>query len=283
MQELELLLDERKEDNHITHNFNHLENRIRCYAHIINVCSGHIVAAVSPPRRKSSNTRSYADDDSDDESDDESPSNDEAAKLPVYSNHADWLAGIKCDPLKRARKVVRFLRSSDQRKENFRAFIINGNNTGLFKNAENGRVEPLQLLRDVKTRWDSVFLMLERLRELRPVSDPIHLKLKITKCSLYCHVTLHVPLHCRPRCPTLLRISLHIVVHIALRCYASPSTLSSTSPYAATHLPPHCHPRRPTLLRISLHIAYVSPFAFPMHPPHIMWYLGHRFAFRCQL
>ena len=28
----------------------------------------------------------------------------------------------------------------------------------------------LQLLRDVKTRWDLVYTMLERLRQLRPVS-----------------------------------------------------------------------------------------------------------------
>jgi hypothetical protein len=32
------------------------------------------------------------------------------------------------------------------------------------------QVPELQPLRDVKTRWDSVYLMLRRLRQLRPVS-----------------------------------------------------------------------------------------------------------------
>ncbi len=30
-------------------------------------------------------------------------------------------------------------------------------------------LKELQLLRDVRTRWDSIFLMLNRLREMRPV------------------------------------------------------------------------------------------------------------------
>jgi hypothetical protein len=32
------------------------------------------------------------------------------------------------------------------------------------------QVPELQPLRDVKTRWDSVYMMLQRLRQLRPVS-----------------------------------------------------------------------------------------------------------------
>ena len=37
----------------------------------------------------------------------------------------------------------------------------------------------LELLRDVKTRWDSVYLMLHRLRELRQVGSSQDLRLEI--------------------------------------------------------------------------------------------------------
>jgi hypothetical protein len=182
MRELQSLLRIREAEQGGAHHFDHLKNRIRCYAHVINVCSGHVIAAAAPTRPKSKKSKKSAksralDDssDSDDElsNDDESSDDDE---VPIYSNPDDWLAGIKLNPLKRARKIVRWLRSSDQRREAFRAFIINGNDSKLFKKADKCWVEPLQLLRDVKTRWDSVFLMLERLRELRPVSCLFYLK-----------------------------------------------------------------------------------------------------------
>jgi hypothetical protein len=57
------------------------------------------------------------------------------------------------------------LRSSGQRRDSFEQLIRDGNNNGWFGET----VEQLQLLRDVKTRWDSVYFMLRRLRELRLV------------------------------------------------------------------------------------------------------------------
>lgn len=88
----------------------------------------------------------------------------------------EWFAGIKRDPLRRARKVIRLLRSSDQRRDGFRDFIRDGNRRNwFFKKTDDDRtlvkVPEVQPLRDVKTRWDSVYLMLERLRQLRPVSS----------------------------------------------------------------------------------------------------------------
>jgi hypothetical protein len=220
--------------------FDALNNRIRCYAHIINICSSHVIASVtsttkrhlsnlevpldssfatrddSDDRPDDDNSNNDSDDDSDDDlddgSDDDAPDNgsddddfddgsenddpdDElddgdvnfdrvVAKLALAKGYdingnpqlRRWLRGIQRDPLGRARKVVRLLRSSDQRREGLRDFIETGNQHGLFfltdrdGNRKIIKVPRLELLRDVKTRWDSVFLMLQRLRQLRPVS-----------------------------------------------------------------------------------------------------------------
>ena len=74
-----------------------------------------------------------------------------------------------------ARRVVQFLRSSDQRREGLRKFIEDGNSRGWFTGKDDDgkrivlHIPQLELLRDVKMRWDSVYMMLERLRQLRPV------------------------------------------------------------------------------------------------------------------
>jgi hypothetical protein len=86
-----------------------------------------------------------------------------------------WSAGLKRDPIKRAWNLIRFLRASDHRKLGFQKCIINGNAQGWFTERKpDGTRQPLlvppkELLRDVKTRWDSVYYMICRLRALRPV------------------------------------------------------------------------------------------------------------------
>ena len=87
-----------------------------------------------------------------------------------------WFAGIECNPLRCAWKLIQLLRSSDQRREGLRKFIEDGNRHEWFTGKDdNGKcillhIPQLELLRDVKTQWDSVYMMLERLRQLRPVS-----------------------------------------------------------------------------------------------------------------
>ena len=83
-----------------------------------------------------------------------------------------WYSGLKRDPIKRARRVVCILRSSDERKQGFMQVIDQGNESGWFKSADGEvvMIPHLELLRDVRTRWDSVFYMIERLLALRPVS-----------------------------------------------------------------------------------------------------------------
>ena len=211
--------------------FDALNNRIRCYTHIINICSSHIIASVtsttkrqlsnlevplgddSDDRPDDDNSNDGSNDDSDDGSDDDDSNNgsddndfDNGSEDDDSDNELDdgdvnldcvvaklelaegydikgnyklrrWLTGIQRDPLSHARKVVRLLRSSDQRREGFRDFIKGGNQSSLFigTDEDNNRitieVPELELLRDVKTRWDSVFLMLRCLWQLRPVSS----------------------------------------------------------------------------------------------------------------
>ena len=53
-----------------------------------------------------------------------------------------------------------------------------------FKNPDNGvimRISPLQLLRDVPSRWDSVYYMIHHFRYLCPVSGRVNL----TFCMTY--------------------------------------------------------------------------------------------------
>ena len=86
-----------------------------------------------------------------------------------------WLDNLKRDSLKCAQRLICVLRSSDQQQQGFRVFIQDGNEHGWFtvKDDEGKRspvqVPDLQLMRDVKMRWDSVYMMLERLRQLQPV------------------------------------------------------------------------------------------------------------------
>jgi hypothetical protein len=197
MEEVKDLLAERELADVL--NFDPLRNRVRCYAHIINICSSHVVASfTSVPKSyltglhvpldadcavyEESNSDGKPDQPDDDDSDDQAAY---TFKLPGcyrslnHSKLREWAEGIKRDPLRRARRVIRILRASDTHRVGLQQLIIDGNKSGVFTmidpNFEDGRripttVQNLQLLRDVKTRWDSVYLMLERLRDLRPVS-----------------------------------------------------------------------------------------------------------------
>jgi len=139
MQELEVLLEARDIP------FDAADRRIMCFAHVVDLSSGRVVRALAD-RAKAKNN----DMDSDSDSDSESP---------------------PTDPIAHARKVVRAIRGSGMRRDAFEEVIVNGNSKGWFKNAEGlaVKIRFLQLLRDVLTRWDSVYHMLNRLRELRHV------------------------------------------------------------------------------------------------------------------
>jgi len=122
------------------------DRRIMCFAHVINLCSGRAILAASD---------GDANDDGYDSSDD---------------------AIVPSNPISRACAVVRVIRGSGQRRDAFDSTVKHGNKNGWFTKGESSevtQVEPLQLLRDVRTRWDSVYHMLTRLLAMRPVSPTL--------------------------------------------------------------------------------------------------------------
>jgi hypothetical protein len=104
-----------------------------------------------------------------------------SATISRPADRAAYVAALQQDPLASARDVVRVIRASGQRREAFEAYREEGNRDGWWGIIEkNGKKEqrtvpPQQLLRDVRTRWDSVYYMLRRLRLNRPVRALIDL------------------------------------------------------------------------------------------------------------
>jgi len=205
MQVLESRLYQRNKKN----SFDHLDNRIRCYTHIINICSSHIIASMTATLESylsslkvpvDESHMGYRDSDSglddgssddglddgdpnegSDEDSDEDSYVDDVELVDSFNSQGDdeleeWFAAVRRDPLRCTRKLISFLRSSPQRKEGLSDIIKEGNMSNQFIGPnESGsnlivfKVPEVQLLKDVKTRWDSVFLMLQRLQQLRPV------------------------------------------------------------------------------------------------------------------
>jgi hypothetical protein len=108
--------------------FDAVDCRIMCFAHIVDLCSGRVVNAI----------------------DDESASN----------------------PIGLARGAVRAIRGSGLRRDAFDEVIKNDNAKGWFKTGDPPttiKLKALQLLWDMRVRWDSVYLMVHRLGVMRPV------------------------------------------------------------------------------------------------------------------
>lgn len=123
--------------------FDPVDRRIMCFAHIIDLSSGRVTHNVNNRVPDGGGDSPQSDDETD-----------------------------ASDPIARARNVVRAIRGSGKRRELFEEVIKDGNQRGWFERGNPPKVvqiKPLQLLRDVCTRWDSVYLMLDRLSEMRPV------------------------------------------------------------------------------------------------------------------
>jgi hypothetical protein len=147
MVELDVLLKARD----IT--FDAEDRRIMCFPHIVNICCQHTIKKFTDVALA-----------------------DASEPTPVAyppSGNQSFEDAVRCDPVALGRNIVRTLRSSGQRRDAFDDLIKDGNTKGWFQSGdppESVTLRPLQLLCDVKTRWDSVYFMIKRLRYLRPVS-----------------------------------------------------------------------------------------------------------------
>jgi hypothetical protein len=157
--------------------FDFKDCRIQCFPHVINTCVKHTLKALSSgvdavtqadERDGEGDSDEGSDEDKGgDEDSDEDEGGDEGTNIDTGLE--DWSHG---DLLNKARGLIRKIRSSGQRSERFTNVIKGGNQYGWWKDAQGSAmtIEPKQLLRDVKTRWDSTYQMLTRLREFRQVS-----------------------------------------------------------------------------------------------------------------
>jgi hypothetical protein len=127
-------------------NFDPQDRQVICYAHCIDLASKAAIGTLP-------NEDTLQDDDIDDED--------------VLHHH----------PITLACAVVRAIRGSNLCREEFNEVITQGNSKRRFKsvNGEVITVRPLQLLRGVRTCWDSCYRMLERLQGLRPVCAVLNL------------------------------------------------------------------------------------------------------------
>ena len=137
------------------------ENYIRCFAHIINLCAQAAIKAMEKEDSRDVHPETDSDSDSDN-------------GVPVR-------APRRAGPIRRARKTVAFIRKSGQRRDELLEIIKQGNERNIWTQlhvgaeaAERVSLSEVTVLPDVKTRWDSVFYMLRRLRYLQQASQRCH-------------------------------------------------------------------------------------------------------------
>ena len=137
-----------------------------CFPHIINIAVQHVLKKMS--------SVNAPEDDNDFEELIDNSNTDEGCG---FGQSFD--AACAQDPISRIRKIVMAIRSSGQRRDAFIIWIETGNKNGLFVlNGKPVQIQPKQLIRDVRTRWDSTYQMLKRCIEMCLVSPSVPLSLR---------------------------------------------------------------------------------------------------------
>ena len=127
------------------------DRRIMCFPHIINICVQHIVEEFSAPDlEKIANAWVDCFDDN-------------------VVDKEKYLEAVEKNPVALGRDIVRIIRASGLGRDEFDKIIVTGNLQQWFKSPSGTviQIPEVQLLRDVRTRWDSIFYMLNCLLALR--------------------------------------------------------------------------------------------------------------------
>ena len=131
--------------------FDAKDRRIMCFPHIINICVQHVVEEFSAPDLEKV-AQAWVDCFDDNVVDKEK-----------------YLEAVERNPVALGRDIVRAIRASGLQRDEFDKIVVTGNLQQWFRSpaGEVVQLPEAQLLRDVKTRWDSIFYMLNRLLALR--------------------------------------------------------------------------------------------------------------------
>jgi len=123
--------------------FDHRDNCIMCFPHIINICSTHVIESFT--------NMALADEQA--EFDPTLP-----PLVPAEQTYDDVCGR---DPIALYCSTVRAVHASGQRCDQLQAIIHDGNANGWFRSPEDPneiiQIPEVQLLHDVRTQWDSVF------------------------------------------------------------------------------------------------------------------------------
>ncbi|KAF8152628.1 hypothetical protein B0H34DRAFT_784635 [Crassisporium funariophilum] len=86
-------------------------------------------------------------------------------EFPSSEMDSDYREALESDIVASAQKLVQVLQASGQRRKALRGAIHEGNEKGLLLDEEGActKLELLELLRDVNTRWSSTLTMIDRL------------------------------------------------------------------------------------------------------------------------
>lgn len=150
--------------------FDYKDCRIQCFPHVLNTCVKHTIKALN--NGIDIDTRGDAGDGKDDEGSDEDGEDEDGSDEDESGDDSDSRDQSPGNLLNKARGLIQKIHSSGQRSERFTNIIKGGNQYGWWKDPQGSAISirPRQLLRDVKTRWDSTYQMLVRLQEFCQVS-----------------------------------------------------------------------------------------------------------------
>ena len=126
-----------------------------CFPHVINIYCQHVITNFTNVELTKA-TKEFV-----------------AVLPPGLSDRQTFEEAIKWDPVALGHNIVRELRNSGQQHDLFDNTVRDGNEKGWLQVGNPPRPIQLplvQLLRDVATRWDSVYYMVRCLHEMRPVS-----------------------------------------------------------------------------------------------------------------